>query len=101
MERLGSYPCLNKQGKIRKLIELKQGFYKKKEDYSFKGGKAEPRRRINRQGNMVEGNESVMEEKEREEENYIYIYIGKEDEKKGIENVQGTLYPRKFDALKG
>lgn len=99
MERLGSYPCLNKQGKIRKLIELKQGFYKKKEDYSFKGGKAEPRRRINRQGNMVEGNESVMEEKEREEENYIYI--GKEDEKKGIENVQGTLYPRKFDALKG
>lgn len=73
MERLGSYPCLNKQGKIRKLIELKQGFYKKKEDYSFKGGKAEPRRRINRQGNIVEGNESVMEEKEREEENYIYI----------------------------
>lgn len=36
MEKLGSYSCLNKQGKIRKLIELKQGFYKKKEDYSLK-----------------------------------------------------------------
>lgn len=94
MERLGSYPCLNKQGKIRKLIELKQGFYKKKEDYSFKGGKAEPRRRINRQGNIVEGNESVMEEKEREEENYIYIYRERR-RKEGDRKCIGDSVPQK------
>lgn len=63
------------------MIELKLGFYKEKEDYGLKevkqnhGGGS-----IDRE--IAEGNESVMEEKERKEEIYIYIDIGKEGDRK-------------------
>lgn len=70
------------------MIELKQGFYKKKEDYSLKevkqnhGGGS-----IDREISLKGTNQSWKKKSVKRKTIYIYIYIGKEDEKKGIENV--------------
>ena len=61
---------LKRADKEGKLIEVKDPMKEAKTVVWSKGDEAEPRE-INRQGNTVEGNELVIEEKEGEEENYI------------------------------